>query len=724
MNKTGLVVTLLTLGLGSIIACGDDETPPAAPEADAGTTDAAADADACAATPNVTAVTPQFAWRDGKTPITITGSGFVATPKVFLVSGGTATQIQHAAFVSATSMTAIVPAATFASGTYDLEVVNPDGCGGTLAAAIKVVDEAPPTVLTVEPAAGTNQDDVPVTIQGCHFDTNATVSIVTSAGTVTAMPAPTGYAAGPNDERCGNTPLYTMNAIVQTKTSGLVPGAYLVRVTNPAVGTFGDYASFVVSNPSGNPGSPEATSSFVVGRRSLALVSGRIDDANRYLYAIGGENGAGDALDKIEVAQVDRFGQLGKWGVQRNKLPEALSGVAAVRWGKFLYVVGGTNSKNGTGGLAPTGTPSKKVYRASILSPTDAPVVKEPPTVAAGPDAGGTLAKGTWYYKVSALTTDGEETLASDEVVATLDDVGAVTLEWTAPPGITPSGYNVYRSTAADGVSQSELLLDTVAAPALTYTDTGAKTPSADAPYLAAGATSRWTPDKELATARFDASAAAVRTSGGSAYLYVTGGWGGAELASVEYALIQEDGALGDFTAGPAIKSARMRHGTQVLDKATGPVGFGTTGGATPDTSFLVVAGGRGAASLDTGVSVEYAVIGEDGVPGAWTYAPGFGERDALGFGIANGWFYAFVGAGINGNKINYVQTASSSQASNITATGFTLGSWNSVGSFLSGAPNGKRGRVGLTAESAYFYLAGGTTNDTDVLTDVYRVLH
>jgi hypothetical protein len=46
------------------------------------------------------------------------------------------------------------------------------------------------------------------------------------------------------------------------------------------------------------------------------------------------------------------------------------------------------------------------------------------------------------------------------------------------------------------------------------------------------------------------------------------------------------------------------------------------------------------------------------------------------------------------------------------------------VGSFLSGSPNGKRGRVGLTAESAYFYLAGGTTDDKDALPDVYRILH
>jgi hypothetical protein len=734
MKKIGLLVSALTLGVTSMIACGDDESPAtpgidagpeAAPPVDSGV-DPGVDAgvDACAPM-TVSAVTPKFAWKDGRTPITITGTGFVATPKIFLATGATATPIQHAAFVSATSMTAVVPPAAFTSGTYDLRIVNPNGCSATLAGAIKVVDQAPPTVLSVEPSAGTNQNDVPVTILGCHFDANATVSVVTSAGVVTVMPAPTGYTAGANDERCGNTPLYSINAVVQTKTSGLVPGAYLIRVTNPTPGSFGEYASFVVSNPSGNPGSPEVASAFTVGRRSLALVAGRIDDANRYLYAIGGENAGGDALDTVEIAQVDRFGQLGKWAVQRNKLPVALSGAAAVRSGKTIYVIGGTSSKNGTGGLAPTGTPSAKVYRASILSPAGAPIVKDPPTVGTAPDAGGTLAKGTWYYKVAAVTADGEESLASDEVVATLTASGSVKLEWTAPPSVTVTSYNVYRSAAADGVSQSELLLATVNAPALTYTDDGSKTPTAGATYLAAGATSRWVADaKQLTTARLDTSAAAVKAANGNTYLYVTGGWGTAQLKSVEYAQLQLDGTLGAFAAGPDLKSARMRHGTHVLDKSTGPVNFVGDGGATGTTSFLVAAGGRGTAALDTDLSVEYAVVGADGLPAAWAAAPGFGERDALGFGIANGWFYAFVGAGINGSNINYVQTASSSQASSITATTFTLGSWNSVGSFLSGVSNGKRGRIGLTAESAYFYLAGGTTNDNDALSDVYRVLH
>ena len=42
-----------------------------------------------------------FAWKDAPTPLTLTGTGFVATPKVYLRDGtGTITQLQHVAFVS------------------------------------------------------------------------------------------------------------------------------------------------------------------------------------------------------------------------------------------------------------------------------------------------------------------------------------------------------------------------------------------------------------------------------------------------------------------------------------------------------------------------------------------------------------------------------------------------------------------------------------------------
>lgn len=772
MKRAYVAVAFVSVGLGVFTACGgDDDTVPAATDAgsdtgtdtgarpdtgtgvvdsgaDTGTTvvdagDAGLDAaDACAPIV-VNVVDPQFAFKGGPTPITITGSGFVATPKVYLEGapalvdagadagdGGDAgasgvTQITHAAFVSDTSMTAIIPANTFASGSYSLRVVNPNGCSGVVANAIKVVEQAPPTVISVEPAAGTTQSATTVTITGCHFDNNVTVSAVSSTGTVTPMPAPTNLTPGANDPRCGDTPLFTMTGTISNT---LATGAYLVRVTNPTPATFGDYASFVITNPSANPGNPEAVSSLVGGRRSLALVSGRVDDANRFLYAIGGEGSDGKPLDTVEVAPVDKFGQLGKWATQKNKLPAALSGAAAARFGSWIYVIGGTSSTDGTGSLSPSGTPTTKVYRAYILAPSGAPKLTDPP---APPLTTGNLAQGTWYYKVSALGTGGEESLASDEIVVSLSAKGSAKIDWTAPAsGPAPTGYKIYRSAAADGVSQTEVLIDTVGA-VTTYTDDGSKTAGSES-YLSVGATGKWITDaKELAGGRLDASAVALEASGGNAFLYVTGGWGScngvgalALLNCVAHAQIQDDGSLSDFSDLTGLVHSRMRHGTDRFDKSTGATAFGD-GGAPLTSAFLVVGGGRGTTSLGSGMSVEYAVVQADGTLGNWVAtASAFSEREALGFGLANGRGYAFTGGAVNGNKTNYTQTGDSAQAINVTATGFEFSSWNSVGSFLSGSPNGKRGRVGLTAESAYFYLAGGTTDDKDALTDVYRILH
>jgi hypothetical protein len=613
----------------------------------------------------------------------------------------------------------------FATGSYALRIVNPNGCSGVLANAVKVVDQAPPTVLSVEPAAGTTQDNTNVTITGCHFDGNSTVSVVSSTGTVTPMAAPTNRVTGANDPRCGDTPLYTMSAVIASST--LATGAYLVRVTNPTPATFGDYASFVNTNPSANPGDPEVASPLIGGRRSLALVSGRVDDANRFLYAIGGENGTGVPIDTVEIAPVDKFGQLGKWAVQKNKLPAALSGAAATRWGNWIYVIGGTSSTDGTGSLTPTGTPTTKVYRAPILAPSGAPVLMDPPVA---PLTTGNLAQGTWYYKVSALTADGEESLASDEIVVTLSAKGSAKIDWTAPQGSTPTGYKIYRSTAADGVSQTELLLDTVGA-VTTYTDDGSKTIGTEG-YLSIGATGKWIADaKELPGGRLNASSVAVKASGGSTFLYVTGGWGVCSgtaasqiLSCVTHAQIMDDGSLGDFADVSGLGHARMRHGVDRFDKSTGATAFGD-GGAPLNSAFLIVGGGRGTLALGSGASVEYAVVQADGSLGTWAVTGStFSEREALAWGLANGRGYAFVGGAVVGNKTQYTQTGESAQAINVNATSLDFSSWNSVGSFLSGSPNGKRGRVGLTAESAYFYLAGGTTNDSDALPDVYRILH
>lgn len=79
---------------------------------------------------------------------------------------------------------------------------------------------------------------------------------------------------------------------------------------------------------------------------------------------------------------------------------------------------------------------------------------------------GGTLAAGTYYWKVSALNTAGE-TLASNEVTATTTGTtSSQPLSWVAVPGAV--SYNVYRGTTAGGENVKYNTTST------SFTDTGA----------------------------------------------------------------------------------------------------------------------------------------------------------------------------------------------------------------------------------------------------------
>jgi hypothetical protein len=709
----------------------DGTLPDVAPP-DAGDSGDAGDADASGGTSldggacdggalAVATVTPKFGMTTDKTTLTETGAGFLATPKMYLRSGAALTPLTSVAFVSSTSVSGVAPSG-LAVGTYDVLVVNPGDCAGVLAGSFKVVADPVPVVLTVTPATGTTQTDVPVTITGCNFPANATTFTVGATG-VEVQHLNDPPAAGANDPLCNNTPLYTMTGTIQTKTKTLAAGAYVVRVKNPTNATYGDYSSFVVSNPTGNlTGGWKAGPSLVTGRRSLSLVAGRVDDARRFLYAVGGENAGGVPLKTVEVAPVDRFGQLGAWFVGKNQLVAARSGHDVVRQGKYLYALGGTSSTGGTGGAAPAGTPLASIERAVILDPSGAPKITDP-VVTAG---GGTLAKGTFYYKVAAVldatdpATEGE-TLASDEIVATLDAAGKVELTWTAPAVGTATHYRVYRTTAADGTSGAEVLLkDNIAS--TTYTDTGADVPGTEKP-MPLGSTGRWlTSATSLLHARVGAASVIAPDPTAARHLYVLGGYGQCVAVTgvmdcYEHATISDDGAtLGPaFVAGALpLTRGRMRHGAATMSVENGGPDFATNAGA--GTAFVILGGGRGVnTSANT---VEYALVGAAGALGAFgNPTSGFAnERDGMKLLVASGYGYALQG----GNAPNYALTSDQSAPAVVTATTVSFANWANAGANLAT----KLGRHGAAAESAFFYVAGGTTNDNDALATVYQVLH
>jgi hypothetical protein len=679
---------------------------------------------------SVTAITPIYGWTGATVPMTITGGGFVSTPTAYLVpnmvpDGGVQTQILNVGFISANSVTGRVPSG-LAVGLYDVVVMNPDGCAGILKGAYTSLANAPPKIISVAPGTGTTQTDTNVIVTGCHFPMNATLEAIDANNMGAKQKVNSVTCTGMNVAQCDNTPLCTMDATILTNTNNMAFGAYVIRVNNPTDMTSGTWAAFIVTDPSGKlTGTWTQASSLVNGRRALGLVAGRIDDANRFLYAVGGEDAQGNALDSVEVVPIDAYGRVGKWFVQKYKLTAPRSGLAIARQGRYVYVLGGTSTKAGTAGATPAGTPLDTIERAKILDPSEAPQLNVPqPNVNMG-----MLAKGGWYYRVSAVMAANDpdnpsgETLASDEHVGLLTAQGEIALGWNAIMGA--DHYRVYRSPMANGVSGSEVLLkDNIMG--TSFTDDGSLMPGMETPLLL-GSTGAWSVmSTKLAAATLDASATIVAESSmmnAPLHVYVLGGWGKCTNATgvmdcYQYASISAGGdVLGNsFTLDTThhMQKARMRFGTTPVTAANGPTQFDMDAGANT-ASFILASGGMGVQS--PGNTIEFALVGNGGGLGAWASATGYAnQRDGSQVIMINGYSYAFQGGAVG----NYSASTDISTKVTVSPTMLTFGNWSSASVNL---PYNV-GRHGVALESAYFYAVGGTTNDTDALTNVYQIIY
>lgn len=94
--------------------------------------------------PTVSSITPPSGSTAGGTAVTITGTGFVATPTVTF-GGSAATSV---VFVSSTSLTCVTPA--HAAGAVDVVVTNPDAQAGTLTNGFTYIVPIRLTQLVVE----------------------------------------------------------------------------------------------------------------------------------------------------------------------------------------------------------------------------------------------------------------------------------------------------------------------------------------------------------------------------------------------------------------------------------------------------------------------------------------------------------------------------------------------------------------------------------------------
>lgn len=640
-------------------------------------------------------VIPPYFWTGTKTPVSIRGTQFQSTPKAYLVIPTLDPQmvpLKSTAFVNDTSLTSVVPAGLPVGGPYDVAVINPDGGGGLKPAAFRVTMLPPPTIDNVTPAAGTTQNPTNVTITGCNFRDPATVDLVTQAGmtiaaTVTAPPVCNGAPGCPD-----NTNHCTMTATVPTNTMAVAP--YVVRVTNTDEMTYGEYSLFVVTQPSAklNPWTT-ATAKLNTGRRGHAGVGGRVDNASRFLYAIGGDTGNGGmVLDSVEAIPVDIFGTLGTPFVGQNHLKAPRTGVSAVERNGYIYVIGGSSD-----GTAPLGS----VERAKILTDDDVPQVNDP-TVGAG-----TLAKGTWYYRVSAVKdaadvdNPGGETLPSDEVVVSLAVDGNVSLSWTAVQGAT--AYRIYRTEAPNGTSTSEVFLTEVTA--TMFVDDGSLTVDTARKPLLRGSTGVWVVlGGALMHSRRDLRAAIAHDPNGAAFVYAVGGqgdcMGGMNVAPMncfEFAALSADGkTLGAWTAGTqTFKSPRALFGLAAGENSNAsqiPAG----------TAYLFATGGVGSTN-----ELEAAKVLADGQLEATTIlGPPNGSkpngRNGLGLQLVNNAMFLIGGvAGTAPMGTPLVSTQFSIDFGNPVPTRSSFSA--ATADLASG-----RWRHSVTLSSGFFYVIGG----------------
>ncbi len=163
------------------------DSSPDAP-ADSGASDAdsaAGDASDACVPPTIGTVSPGATCdAQGAISLTIAGSGFQtgATVTAGIVPASTVT------VNSATQIQATFLQGSLVPGTYDVKVVNPDGCQATAAGAL--VDDAPPTITNVAPptvcvGGGT------LTVNGTGFVTGDAVSLGSFAASSVTVASPT-----------------------------------------------------------------------------------------------------------------------------------------------------------------------------------------------------------------------------------------------------------------------------------------------------------------------------------------------------------------------------------------------------------------------------------------------------------------------------------------------------------------------------------------------------
>lgn len=659
---------------------------------------------------DVTSMRPAYGWTGDSTAVSVLAQatpgagleGFQDLPRVYLspvVSGQTslATPLRSVTYVGPDRLDAVVPpglAPDDQDVAYDVIVVNPDGAIGLIAGGYTATVLPPPVVTSASPSRLPANTNTTVTLVGANFR-GPSVDLVCVEPTGTTVTHTATVNSGASDA----------DTLVMTANAGNEGSVCVVRVTNDD-GTSFDYSAVSARSASGNLFGFDPTSTMVVARRAPGTAAARATAVSRFLYAVGGDSGAlTGALDSVERAPVDFYGDAGAWSVLPDVLPEPRTMAGLVTVGDFLYLVGGHD------GVGPVDT----IWRAEVLDPQAAP---EFANLSIRVGTGQGLGGGTWTYRIAALfgpsdaRNPGGESLASDPIVVRLPDLqGGVELDlsWTAVPGAT--AYRVYRSPAA-GNADVVLISDT---PSTSLLDDGTAAPDSSRRPLPSGALGHWhevgtLPGSGPSDAAREAPCVTVATDPVDdtlSYIVVAGGRDGNGTDRDTVSVITIDTASQDQDLLSVVDSAvtlatarRSCSAMTVDDRYNSVVG--------PGESWIYVVGGfRGNAAQTTaeafrvdeaGDLVDYSnTLVDDIVPG----------RAGSASGAAGD--YLFILGGQGGGA-----TANGSE-SHITGPP-DLANWNSLGGSAITTP---RVFAGSAQENAVLFIVGGTTNTTQATASV-----
>lgn len=196
--------------------------------------------------PTVSAISPTSASSAAEKSVTITGTGFLSTSTTPPATGNPTVSMRdpdntsrnfdltNVTVASKTSITATVPSGKTA-GTYDVVVTNADSQSGAKADAFEVTAPAP-TITSVSPSSGTNDQATSITITGTNYQTSGT-TLVTLEATGKDTISATSVSVSSATEISASVPV------------GEAIGTYSVKVTNPDSQFASKSDAFSVTNP-------------------------------------------------------------------------------------------------------------------------------------------------------------------------------------------------------------------------------------------------------------------------------------------------------------------------------------------------------------------------------------------------------------------------------------------------------------------------------------------